>query len=256
VNGSNTLFTLSLQYVAGSTQVYRDGQLMKPGGNDYTETSPTAGTITFVVAPVTGSVILVTYQNTVSATGNADTVDGYHANATPTANQIAVLDGSANVPANTVATGSIETAAVTGIKMGIVIGCELEHSGPVSMANGVFTTLAFDSEVWDTNSMHSNVTNNSRITIVTSGVYMFMAQGLWAGAAGGTQRRVDFYFNGGNQSRGYTVNPVGGNNITWSISLIWFIPAGDYVEIKGYQDSGAAINCTAHFQCYRLGHYT
>lgn len=96
VDGSNAAFDTASTYVAGSIQVYRDGQLMKGGGADYTETDN--NTITFTVAPVTGSVLLVTYQHTVSTTGNADTVDGYHANATPTASNIPVLDASALLP--------------------------------------------------------------------------------------------------------------------------------------------------------------
>lgn len=96
VNGSNAAFDTAANYVAGSIQVFRDGQLMAGGGADYTETD--ANTITFVTAPTTGSVLLVTYQRTVSTTGNADTLDGYHANATPTASNVPVLDSSARLP--------------------------------------------------------------------------------------------------------------------------------------------------------------
>lgn len=76
VNGTNTAFDTANNYVSGSIQVYKDGQLMKGGGADYTETD--ANTITFTTAPVTGSVLLVTYQKTVSTAGNADTLDGEH----------------------------------------------------------------------------------------------------------------------------------------------------------------------------------
>lgn len=62
VNGSNTLFTLANAYVNGTTSVYRDGLLMKAGGVDYTETSPSAATITFTTAPSSGSIILVSYS--------------------------------------------------------------------------------------------------------------------------------------------------------------------------------------------------
>lgn len=65
INSSNTLFTLANPYVAGSTQVYlgltaATLQLQKQG-TAYTETSATAGTITFATAPATGSVLVVTY---------------------------------------------------------------------------------------------------------------------------------------------------------------------------------------------------
>jgi hypothetical protein len=38
---------------------------MKPGGVDYTETSPSAGTVTFITAPVAGSTILISYSKTI-----------------------------------------------------------------------------------------------------------------------------------------------------------------------------------------------
>ncbi len=94
VDGSNATFTLSSAYVSGSTQVFRDGQLMKPGGADYTETTPTTGVFTFTTATASGSVIEVTYQKSLTRFGNADTVDGFHANSTPTASNILPLDSS------------------------------------------------------------------------------------------------------------------------------------------------------------------
>jgi hypothetical protein len=65
---------------------------------DYTETSPGSGTFTFVTAPLTGDVVKVSYQFSTGASGNADTVDGIHASATPTANQLVALDSNALVP--------------------------------------------------------------------------------------------------------------------------------------------------------------
>lgn len=90
VNGSNAAFDTASTYVAGTIEVFRDGQRMAGGGADYTETD--SNTITFTTAPVTGSVLLVNYQHTVSTTGNADTLDGYHANTAPTSGYVPVLD--------------------------------------------------------------------------------------------------------------------------------------------------------------------
>lgn len=62
VNSSNTLFTFANAYVNGTTMVTKNGLMMKGGGVDYTETSPSAATITFTTAPVTGATILVSYS--------------------------------------------------------------------------------------------------------------------------------------------------------------------------------------------------
>ncbi len=96
VNGSNTSFTIASTPVSGTLMLFRDGQLLVGGGADYTLSSTT---ITMTTAPVTGSVLLAYYQvAAASTTFAADTVDGYHANATPTANNIPVLDAVAGVP--------------------------------------------------------------------------------------------------------------------------------------------------------------
>lgn len=81
VNGSNAVFTVSqAAYISGSLKVYLNGQLQTQGSaEDWVETSPAAGTFTFATAPATGDLITVSYQKSVSALGNADTVDGYHA---------------------------------------------------------------------------------------------------------------------------------------------------------------------------------
>lgn len=99
INGINVNFATAFPYIGGTLQVYRDGQLMKPGaGNDYIETDPANGLFDFVVAPSTNSNIQVSYQKSLSVTGNADTVDGFHANSTPTANQLLALDNTGKFP--------------------------------------------------------------------------------------------------------------------------------------------------------------
>lgn len=101
VNGSNALFTVTkASYVGGTLEVYVNGVKQKGGSVHYTETNPGIGTFTLGDAPLTGDDIMVNYQWTNSVTGNADTVDGYHANATPTANMVPVLDANAKLPSS------------------------------------------------------------------------------------------------------------------------------------------------------------
>lgn len=75
VNGTNTTFTLNATPVSDTLALYRDGQLLKGAGNDYTLTG---NSISFTTAPVTGSVLTAFYQISVSSAGNADTLDGKH----------------------------------------------------------------------------------------------------------------------------------------------------------------------------------
>lgn len=63
INGSNTGFTTSDDYVTGSLAVFRNGIRLKGDGDDYTETS---GGFTMTTAPETGARILCDYGITVS----------------------------------------------------------------------------------------------------------------------------------------------------------------------------------------------
>lgn len=59
INGSNVTFTLANSPTVGSEHMYLNGVLQESGGADYSISSTT---ITFVIAPETGSVILVSYR--------------------------------------------------------------------------------------------------------------------------------------------------------------------------------------------------
>lgn len=93
INGTNKVFTTSSSYMPGTLEVYVNG-LLHVNGLHFVETSPSAGTFTFDEAPTSGDNIIVSYMVSGTNSGNADTLDGYHANATPTANTIPVLDAN------------------------------------------------------------------------------------------------------------------------------------------------------------------
>lgn len=120
VNGSNAAFTTASNYVAGSLKVYKNGVRMKAGGADFTEGGN--DDFTMVTAPATGTVLLVDYMVAANGSGNADTVDGYHANATPTASQIPVLNSSAQLPTAAIGlTAGADASASLTLGTGVTI---------------------------------------------------------------------------------------------------------------------------------------
>lgn len=94
VNGVNTTYTTAQGYVSNTLQLFINGVA---NSGMTTETSPGSGGFTVTPAPLTGDNLSVQYQVRVTATGNADTVDGYHASVTPTANNLLSLDGNARI---------------------------------------------------------------------------------------------------------------------------------------------------------------
>ena len=95
IDGVNKAFNTGSPYVAGTLQVYINGL---PQSTMVAETSPGTGLFTCDVAPTTGSDIKVYYHLANTGLGNADTVDNFNASATPTANNLLVLDSNAKIP--------------------------------------------------------------------------------------------------------------------------------------------------------------
>lgn len=48
-------------------------------------------------------------------------------------------------------------------------------TGTTSLTANTYVTVAYAAENWDTDTMHDNVTNNSRITFTTAGKYVVIA---------------------------------------------------------------------------------
>lgn len=87
--GGERILILSRPYIAGTTRFYINGLKQKPGVH-YTETNPALGQLTIAQADVyeTGSDLMVDYQFVQSVSGNADTLDGFHASSTPAVGQL------------------------------------------------------------------------------------------------------------------------------------------------------------------------
>ena len=75
------------------------------------------------------------------------------------------------------------------------IGARAHHSSNQSITNNTFTVLSLNSERWDTDSIHDNSTNNSRLTCNTAGKYIITAGVYWGQDTSG-ERVLEIFFNG------------------------------------------------------------
>lgn len=126
--------------------------------------------------------------------------------------------------------------------------CRVFHNATQSLADNTETTVAFNSERFDTDSMHDTATNNSRITINTAGLYL-------VGFGIGLAARGDFLV---------TYARIRLNGTTWLDTLLdqgnttsttpfltgttlWKFSAADYIELRVNQDNAgsAAVNIQA-----------
>jgi hypothetical protein len=123
-----------------------------------------------------------------------------------------------------------------------VPSCRVSNAAGTSIPNATDTAIPFASESYDTDSMHDTVTNNTRITINTPGVYMIAANVTFAGSSVGS-RSVYLRLNGstviGYMTEKVTDDATQGGGVT--ITVARKLNAGDYVEVMARQTSGGAL---------------
>lgn len=141
-------------------------------------------------------------------------------------------------------------------------GAKVTHDTTQNLTTGTLTVLALNTETFDIDGMHSNTTNNSRLTCVTPGTYYIRgAVEFAANATDSTLRQVLIRLNGAT-----TISAQRGNSMTSDVeqsrletSCIYQLNAGDYVELLARQDSGStiAVNNNAYspfLEAVRIGY--
>lgn len=117
-----------------------------------------------------------------------------------------------------------------------------------SIPSGAFTALSLDTEVVDSDSGHSTVTNTSRYTCQVAGIY-YLTGNVVLPASGTGTRGASFALNGAT-STGITgseqlIAPSPGFATTISPTPSYIrLAVGDYVQICAYQNTGGAISTT------------
>lgn len=137
---------------------------------------------------------------------------------------------------------------------GYTEGCQVRLGSTHSIPDTSQTILTFDTEEFDTDTMHDDVTNNSRITIVTDGLYLFTFTGFWAANSTG-RRNVGLYL-GGSSLMAFDERTPNASPATTTMLIVAPIActAGNYFEIKALQTSGGALNLSsARFTAQRIG---
>lgn len=115
-----------------------------------------------------------------------------------------------------------------------------------SIPNGAPTAVIWETERYDTDTIHDPAVNPSRLTCKTAGKYLIITHIAWEAFTGGTQRRVFVMLNGTARIADVSLLPAAGSlDVYQSTSVIWAMVVNDYVEVQVYQDSGAARNVAA-----------
>jgi hypothetical protein len=106
--------------------------------------------------------------------------------------------------------------------------CRLVRSGDLTYTSNA--AIAWNSEAYDTDTMHDNSTNNSRITINTAGIYLFSFAFL--ATFSGTLTAMDVQIFKGNASAWLSYQTVilsKGTDVLWTTSTVASMAVSDFV---------------------------
>lgn len=124
---------------------------------------------------------------------------------------------------------------------------QLRTATGTSCTNSVFTALAFDTEDFDSANGHNTVTNNSRYTCQSAGVYMLMGgTGFTSGVV--NNRFIKWTVNGVDVNAGLeTLAVATGNSHNFSARVMFVsLAVNDYVQLQVQQLSGATQTTVAN----------
>lgn len=132
------------------------------------------------------------------------------------------------------------------------------NSANLSIPNTAVTTLTFDSEQFDSDTIHDTSSNTSRLTCNTPGVYQITGQIAYTSNATGI-RSAYIRLNGTNYIAITTTNAVNGDRSIIQVTTQYELIATDYVELQTLQSSGGALNAevqnaySPYFSMVRIG---
>lgn len=119
--------------------------------------------------------------------------------------------------------------------------CAVYRSVVQTIPSGPTQLIGFNLEHWDTDSMHDNATNNTRVTFNTAGVYVLSASVKWEGNAS-NDRRIELRVNATDLIVSDEQNMGQADDFNQAVATIWKFAAGDYVELQVKQNSGVDLD--------------
>jgi hypothetical protein len=140
---------------------------------------------------------------------------------------------------STTATGLAWATAGAGF-----VGCRAYATTDQTMGNGASVVFNLDAENYDTSGFHDNSTNNSRITIPSgrAGYYLITGVATYQGGNVNSGQRDMWFYKNGTDTLASVVAQRNANFLGMSLTDIQYLAVGDYIQLMGYQDSGASAS--------------
>lgn len=145
---------------------------------------------------------------------------------------------------DSVTTSKILDQSITYSKLTTFPRVRVYKAAAQVIANDTGTIIIFNSEEYDTNSMHSNSVDNTLIKINTAGIYIAVLSLMFAANATGYRQawisKAGFEYIGGT-----TVPGISGIESILNVTAMCHLDAGDVLYANVYQNSGGNLNILA-----------
>jgi hypothetical protein len=181
-----------------------------------------------------------------------------------TGDQIWVLpaaDGTVGQVLKTDGSGNLGWVAAGG-GGGYTEGAHVYNSSNITISNTTVTNLTFNSEDYDTDGMHSTVSNTDRITCKTAGKYLVEFSGIFSAAINaGSSSSVWIEHDSKGRLEQVSIPPSAHVNPSCNISTVVDMAVNDYLVVKVYHDAGSSRTLissssneySAYFSAQRIG---
>ena len=199
----------------------------------------------------TGAVISEAYLDQIRANFQAGVPDIFTtkgdiavATAADTAARLAVgADDATLVP---------DASTATGLAWQIQPAARVYNNAAIDPAPGTWVTLTFNTERFDTDAMHSTVTNTSRLTVPTGGDGLYLIGGNLeldsGGGAGGSDKGIRILLNGTTPiAVNFNEMLSTGVDTVIAISTVYALTAKDYVELQVYTEGDVNVLADGNF---------
>lgn len=150
---------------------------------------------------------------------------------------------------------ALEFAALVG---GYTEGCRVYNDAAISIPNTTETNLTFNTDIYDTDTMHSIVANTDRVYVKTAGKYIFIATIDWAANVTGIRILYIKDKIGETWARD-TDHSLANFTFSQQCAFIADCAVNDYFTARVYQSSGGALNVnklpyySPYFMAQRIG---
>ena len=118
------------------------------------------------------------------------------------------------------------------------IGCSVTRTAAQSIPANIETLINFTSENYDTDGMHDNSTNNTRITVKSAGIYILTIRGKWGNDSTGN-RYTNIKKNGTSLADRWDNAAL---TSEFMYSILVDADVDDYFETSIYQTTSGALD--------------